>query len=230
MNFKGVQTLWEKLDKFTKILSQHGLNNGEFSFLHLYARSWSSNTCVKVSWFENNKGVWIWNSNHTTHIIHTKPIHDFIQASKSHSELLFKHCSYYSDTRDLTTLPPLTEISSWDLEGAAALIGIVNSRIFPHYGNTKSKWQERRKSSLSHVASSLVWLLHFILKNLIVLRLMTRSFWSKTLIGCSGYDKSASSGVTLGNTMSMGVFKHYFNCDMWKISWTPAKDGSTLSL
>jgi hypothetical protein len=31
---------------------------------------------------------------------------DFIQASKTHSELLFKHCSYYSDTRGVTALPP----------------------------------------------------------------------------------------------------------------------------
>jgi hypothetical protein len=133
MNFKGVQTLWEKLDKFTKILSQHGLHNGEFSFLHLYARSWSSNTCVKVSWFENNKGVWIWNSNHTTHIIHTKPIHDFIQASKSHSELLFKHCSYYSDTRDLTTLPPPP-----------------NRNLIPRFGRSSGS---NRNSEQSHISS-----------------------------------------------------------------------------
>jgi hypothetical protein len=31
---------------------------------------------------------------------------DFIQASKIPSELLFKHCSCYSDTRGVTTLPP----------------------------------------------------------------------------------------------------------------------------
>jgi hypothetical protein len=31
MNFKGVQTLWEKSGKFTKILSQHGLHKSEFS-------------------------------------------------------------------------------------------------------------------------------------------------------------------------------------------------------
>jgi hypothetical protein len=31
---------------------------------------------------------------------------DFIQASKIHSELLFRHCSCYSDTRGVTTLPP----------------------------------------------------------------------------------------------------------------------------
>jgi hypothetical protein len=45
------------------------------------------------------------------------------------------------------------------------------------------------------------------------------------LIGCLGYDKSASSGVTSGNTTSTGAFKHFFNCDMWKMSRTLAKDG-----
>jgi hypothetical protein len=38
MNFKGVQTLWEKSGKFTKILSQHGLHKSEFSWEHLYAK------------------------------------------------------------------------------------------------------------------------------------------------------------------------------------------------
>jgi hypothetical protein len=71
---------------------------------------------------------------------------------------------------------PLTEISPRDLEGVVALTGIGNCHKFPHYGNTKSGWQERRKSSLSQVASSLEWLLHCILKNLIVLCLVTRSF------------------------------------------------------
>jgi hypothetical protein len=31
---------------------------------------------------------------------------DFIQAFKTRSELLFRHCSYYSDTRGVTALPP----------------------------------------------------------------------------------------------------------------------------
>jgi hypothetical protein len=31
---------------------------------------------------------------------------DFIQASKTHSKLLFRHCSCYSDTRGVTALPP----------------------------------------------------------------------------------------------------------------------------
>ncbi len=38
MNFKGVQTLWEKSGKFTKILSQHDLHKSIFSWAHLYAK------------------------------------------------------------------------------------------------------------------------------------------------------------------------------------------------
>jgi hypothetical protein len=71
---------------------------------------------------------------------------------------------------------PLIEILTQDLEGVAVLIGTANNRTFPHYGNMKSNWRERRKSSLSQVASSSVWLLHCIMKNLMVLRLVTRSF------------------------------------------------------
>jgi hypothetical protein len=81
----------------------------------------------------------------------------------------------------------------------------MNNQTISHYGNTKFGWRERRKSSLSPVASFSEWLLHYILKNLIVLCLVTQSFRSKTLIGCSGY-KSASNGVTSGNTTSTGAF------------------------
>jgi hypothetical protein len=38
MNFKGVQTLWEKSGKFTKILSQRDLDKSEFSLAHMYAK------------------------------------------------------------------------------------------------------------------------------------------------------------------------------------------------
>jgi hypothetical protein len=179
-----------------------------------------------MTWFENKKWVWIWNSNHTTLIIQTKHT-NFIQDYKLHSELLCKQCSCYSDTRGVTTLS-----LNWNLNprfGGVVPTWIVNSQTFSHYDNTKSGWPEWRKSLLSQVASSLVWLLHCILKNLIVLRLVTCPFWSKTLIGCSGYDKLASRGVTSSNTTSTCSFKHFFNCDMWKMSWTPAKDGGRSS-
>jgi hypothetical protein len=80
--------------------------------------------------------------------------------------------------------------------------GTANSRTLPHYGNSKPEWREWRKSSLSHVASSTVWFLPWTLQNLIVLRLVTQLFWSKILIGCSGYVRSALSGATSGNTTS----------------------------
>jgi hypothetical protein len=38
MNFKGVQTLWEKSGKFTKILSQDDLDKSVLSLAHLYAK------------------------------------------------------------------------------------------------------------------------------------------------------------------------------------------------
>jgi hypothetical protein len=86
-----------------------------------------------------------------------------------------EHCSSNSDTRSVTALP-LTKISFGDLEGVAALTDTVNNYTIPHYGKTRSGWRERRKSSLSQVASSSEWLLHCIVKNLIVFLLMTRSF------------------------------------------------------
>jgi hypothetical protein len=100
----------------------------------------------------------------------------------------------------------------------------------PNYGKAKSGWHEWKNSSLSQVASSLVWLLHCTLKNLIVLHCVMQSFGSKILTGCSGYIKSASSGATSGNTTSTGAFKHLFSCDTWKITWTPANDGGNSNL
>jgi hypothetical protein len=38
MNFKGIQTFWEKSDKFFKILSWLDLHKSEFSWTHLYVR------------------------------------------------------------------------------------------------------------------------------------------------------------------------------------------------
>jgi hypothetical protein len=125
---------------------------------------------------------------------------------------------------------PVTKVSSRDFNEEGRLIGVANSRTHPNYGKAKSRWRDQRKSSLSQVASSLVWLLHYILKNLIVLFRVTRSFWSKILTGCSGYVKSVSSGATSGNTTSTGVFKHFFSYDTWKISWSPANDGGSSNL
>jgi hypothetical protein len=73
MNFKGVQTLWEKSRKSSKILTWHAIHKSEFSWAHLYARFLSSNTSVKRHGLKIMKRDWIWNSNHTTLIIQIKP-------------------------------------------------------------------------------------------------------------------------------------------------------------
>jgi hypothetical protein len=102
--------------------------------------------------------------------------------------------------------------------------------MFPQYDNAKPGWREWRKSFLSHIASSSVWLLHWVLKNLIALRLVTCSFWSRILIRCTGYVKLVSSDATLGNATSTDAFKHFFSCDAWDISLIPVNDGGNSSL
>jgi hypothetical protein len=152
-------------------------------------------------WFEKNKNSFNLKFKPYNISCTVQTRKDFIQTSEIHSELLFRHCSYYSDTRGVTSLPPnrnlvprfgrssgcysdtlgvsqpspVIEISSRDSEGAAALTDTVNNYTIPHYGKMKSRWQKWRKSSLSQVASPSEWLLHCILKNLIVLHLVTRS-------------------------------------------------------
>jgi hypothetical protein len=141
MNFKGIQTSWKKSDKFTKNLSQLVLHKSEFIWVHLYVRIQVTKTSAKkglVSIKEKSlnlkfKPYNIYNTNQTCK--------DLIQDSKIHSELLFKQCSYYSDTRGVTSLP-LTEISIRDLKGVATLTGTANNCTFSHYGKTKSRWRE----------------------------------------------------------------------------------------
>jgi hypothetical protein len=73
-------------------------------FTNLYVKIWSSNTSVKMNWFENKKWVWILNSNHITLIIQSKLVQDFIQAFTVHSEALLQHCRCYNNTRGVTIL------------------------------------------------------------------------------------------------------------------------------
>jgi hypothetical protein len=139
------------------------------------------------------------------------------------------HSSGYNDTRGVIALPPNNK--SWhDIWKENVLAGTADKRTCLPYGNSMSRWHEWRKSSFSHVASSLVWLLHCTLKDLIILHLVTGSIWSKMLTGCSRYVKSASRGVTSGNTTSTGALKNFFSCDMWKILWTLANDGRNSNL
>jgi hypothetical protein len=53
LNFKGVQTFWEKSDKFTKILSLTDLHECEFSWSQLYAIIENFYTCAQRRW-----GLW----------------------------------------------------------------------------------------------------------------------------------------------------------------------------
>jgi hypothetical protein len=47
LNFKGIQTFWQKSQNFLKILSSHDLQEYEFRLAHLYSRIWSSFTSGK---------------------------------------------------------------------------------------------------------------------------------------------------------------------------------------
>jgi hypothetical protein len=38
LNFKGVQSLWEKSQKFTKIISWHDIHYCKFILTHLYPK------------------------------------------------------------------------------------------------------------------------------------------------------------------------------------------------
>jgi hypothetical protein len=72
MNFKGVQTFWEKSDKFYKILPWLDLHKSEFSWAHMYVRIRIRKQVPKGLSLNKKKRVWIWNSNLTILIIQIK--------------------------------------------------------------------------------------------------------------------------------------------------------------
>ncbi len=129
-----------KSGKFSKILSWLDLHKCEFSWAHLYAKIWSSNTSFKMNWFEYKKWVWIWYSNHTALIIQTKLAKDFIQASEIYSELLFKHSSCYSDTRGVTALPP-------------------NKNLVPRFGRSSGSNRNNEQLHISSLWQDEVWMM-----------------------------------------------------------------------
>jgi hypothetical protein len=57
MNFKGVQTLWKRSGRFTKILSQLDIHKGEFSWVYLYAGNLSFYTSVKWLGLKNKESL-----------------------------------------------------------------------------------------------------------------------------------------------------------------------------
>jgi hypothetical protein len=61
LNFKGVQTFWEKSHKFPKILSWGDIDEHQFCWSHLYGWIWSFYTSAPLVWFENKTVlIWIW--------------------------------------------------------------------------------------------------------------------------------------------------------------------------
>jgi hypothetical protein len=72
-----------------------------------------------MNWFENKKWIWIWNSNHTSLIIQTKQVQNFIQASTIHSETSYNTVAA-TVTPGVSQPSPLTKISTRDFEGVAA--------------------------------------------------------------------------------------------------------------
>jgi hypothetical protein len=142
---------------------------------------------------------------------------DFIQASKTHSELLFRYCSCYSDTRGVTALPP-------------------NRNLVPRFGMSSGSNRNSEQLHNSSLWQDKVWMVRteevlafpscFFFRVVAPLYLEELDCFtpSNTILLIQdldrvlGVDKSASSGVTLGNTTSTGAFKHFFSCDTWKMS------------
>jgi hypothetical protein len=104
MKFKGVQTFWEKSDKFSKILPWLRLHKSEFSWAHLYVRIRVTKQMPKGLGLKKEKSL---NLKFKPYGIYkaNQICKDFIQDSEIHSELQFKQCSCYSDTRGATDLP-----------------------------------------------------------------------------------------------------------------------------
>jgi hypothetical protein len=142
---------------------------------------------------------------------------DFIQASKIHSKLLFRHCSYYNDTRGVTALPP-------------------NRNLVLRFG--RSSGSNKHSEQLHHPSlwQDEIWVARmeevFAFPSCFFFRVIAPLYLEELdcfpphdtilliqdLDRVLGYDMLASSRVTSGNTTSIGAFKHFFNCDTWKMS------------
>jgi hypothetical protein len=106
---------------------------------------------------------------------------DFIQAFEIHSELLFSHCSYYSDTRGVTALPPNRNNKQ---------------------SHTSSLWQD--EVWMAGTKEVLTFPSCFFFRVVAPLYLKELDCFTphdmilliRDLYWCSGYDKSTSSSVT----------------------------------
>jgi hypothetical protein len=97
---------------------------------------------------------------------------DFIQASKIHSELLFSHCSFYSDTRGVTSLPPNRNLILRFERSSGSNRNNEQSHISSLWQD--KVWMARMKEVLAFSSCFFFRvLLHCILKNLIVFNLVT---------------------------------------------------------
>jgi hypothetical protein len=102
MNFKGVQTFWEKSYKFSKIPSWLGLHKSEFSWAHVYVRIWVTKQVPKRPGLNKRKRLWIWNSNLTIFIMQTKLVSISFKLPKYIVSYYLKYCICYSDTWSVT--------------------------------------------------------------------------------------------------------------------------------
>jgi hypothetical protein len=89
---------------------------------------------------------------------------------------------------------------------------------------------ERRNSSVSQVASSSEWLLHWILYILIDLGRVDLTLQSITLEGYSWYDRSGSISTSGSAMISVGNRTHFFSWDTWNTLWIADIFGGNLNL
>jgi hypothetical protein len=69
----------------------------------------------------------------------TQTCKDFIQASKIHNELSFRHCSSYSDTRGVIALPP-------------------NRNLIPRFGSSRGSNRNNKQLHNSSLWQDEVWM------------------------------------------------------------------------
>jgi hypothetical protein len=97
--------------------------------------------------------------------------------------------------------------------------GGVGHDYIPISLGSQSGKLERRNSSVSQVASSSEWLLHWILYILIDLARVDLSLQSRTLEGYSWYDRSGSISNSSSAMISVGNQTHFFSWDTWNTLW-----------
>jgi hypothetical protein len=99
--FKGVLFFRKNLINFPQNPSWHELHKSEFIWGHLHVRKGIQFKCQTVQFEKNKNSLNLkFKPYNISCIVQTRL--DFIQASEIYSELLFRYCSCYSDTRGVT--------------------------------------------------------------------------------------------------------------------------------